>query len=59
MSLSTIKTGLGDLTTMVVATYEHFSVSNHWALKCDSLLNTLVKEGSLTVAGINTVHPLD
>jgi hypothetical protein len=32
---------------MLVDHYENFSISNHWAVKCDSLFNTLVREGVL------------
>lgn len=46
-SVSTIKVGLKSLVGILVGHYESFSISNHWAVKCDSLFNTLVREGVL------------
>lgn len=44
-SMSTIMTSLKALATILIGTYEDFSISNYWAAKCDSLFNTLVSEG--------------
>ncbi len=35
------------LVTILVYTYEDFKISIYWVAKCESLLNTLVKEGIL------------
>jgi hypothetical protein len=35
------------LVVMLVDYHESFSISNHWAVRCDSLFNTLVREGVL------------
>jgi hypothetical protein len=32
---------------MLVDRYESFSISSHWAVRCDSLFNTLIREGVL------------
>lgn len=48
VSLGTIRVGLQHLIPALVEHYDGFDVSKQMRLKCDSLLNTLVKEGVLT-----------
>lgn len=47
-SMQTVRGGLQHVCQVLVEQYEHFALTKHWASKCDSLLNKLVKEGAQT-----------